>query len=557
MQQFLDIEKFLKTAQEEDLFVIVRPGPFICAEFEFGGLPSWLLREKCIKVRTSDEKFMKHVRRYFNVLLTLLAAFQFTKGGPIVSFQVENEYASMQDLDGNPPFRPDSKYLTELRQLMFNNNISELLFTSDSAYSYGSNGSLPTLFQTANFGSGPEDQFKALIKAQGNKPLMATEFWAGWFDHWSEKHQTTNLVSFMDIYKRILSYPASVNLYMFHGGTSWGFLNGANKNSLLQSSLSPDTTSYDYNAPLTEYGDYTPKYFIIQYLLRKYNPIQTRLPAVPIMTDIGVYLNNQINEYLPYEDFILQLPYNIKTKNLVSMENLPINNDAGQSFGYIIYRKKNITITKNSLLKIKGYVYDHVNVYINNKLVSKNTMNLTDFGYWKKENSSLQLSMIETVTNATLDLVVENIGRCNFGEIQQFSQFKGLWQDVLLDNKKLSDWEILPMEFKQLWIKNLKNWRKFENKTKYETGLYKAKLVLNKLEDTFINMQKWKKGIVIVNNFVLGRYWHIGPQQTLYLPAPMMKIGVNEIVIFEEFAPQGDIMFSKEPILNKDIIKPK
>lgn len=548
MQDFLDIEKFLKTAQEEDLFVIARPGPFICAEFEFGGLPSWLLREKGIRVRTSDEKFMKHVRTYFNVLLTLLATFQFTRGGPIISFQVENEYASMQDPDGKPPFLPDKKYLTELRQIILDNNIVELLFTSDSAYSYGSTGSLPSLFQTANFGAGPEDQFKALVKAQGSKPLMATEFWAGWFDHWSEKHHSENIRNFMDIYKRILTYPASVNLYMFHGGTSWGFLNGANKDSFKQSSLAPDTTSYDYNAPLNEYGDYTAKYFIIQYLLRKYNPIQTKIPVVPVTADVGVYSEVEIKEYLPYESIISQLPYKINSELLLSMENLPINNGAGQSFGYIIYRKKNLTIRKNSLIQIEGYVYDHVNVYINNILMSKNIMNLSEFGYWKKKNSTLKLNLKDNLVNATLDLVVENIGRCNFGELQQFSQFKGLWQGVLLDNKKLSSWEILPMEFKKSWTKNLSNWRKFNKTITHESGLYKAELIVDYMHDSFIDMSKWKKGVVIINGFVLGRYWKIGPQQTLYFPATFLKTGVNELIIFEEFSPENKISFSKEQL---------
>lgn len=449
MQDFLDIEKFLKIAQEEDLFVIVRPGPFICAEWEFGGLPSWLLREKGIRMRTSDEKFMKHVRRYFNVLLSLLAAFQFTRNGPIISFQIENEYASMQDPDSKPPFLPDKKYLSELRNLMINNNITELLFTSDSPYDYGDSGSLPTLFQTANFGFGPEDQFKALIATQGNKPLMATEFWSGWFDHWSEHHHTRDNMDFMNTYKRILTYPASVNLYMFHGGTSWGFLNGANKDTVLQSSLEPDITSYDYDAPLTEYGDYTLKYFIIQYLIRKYNPIHTRLPEVPIAKDLVIYSDVIIKDYLPYEDIIAQLPYIITSRDPVPMELLSINKNSGQSFGYILYRKRNVTITKTSVLKITGYVSDHVNIYINNKLVTKNVINLNNFGYWKQKNSSISLNVEETLINATIDLVIENLGRCNYGTIEEFSQFKGLWQNVLLDNKILTDWEILPMEFKK------------------------------------------------------------------------------------------------------------
>ncbi|KAJ8937460.1 hypothetical protein NQ314_011849 [Rhamnusium bicolor] len=555
MQEFLDIEKFLKTAQEEDLLAIVRPGPYICAEFEFGGLPSWLLREKNINFRTSDEKFMKHVTRYFNVLLTILASLQFTKGGPIIALQVENEYGSTEDPKGQPPFVPDKLYIAQLRELMLTNNIKELLFTSDSPYAHGDIGSLPSLFQTANFNDKPEQQFDKLKELQNNKPSMAMEFWSGWFSHWSESPYQGNYKNFERVFESILKYPASVNLYMFHGGTSWGFLNGANLKSEFQNSYQPDITSYDYDAPLTEYGDYTAKYFAVKDLIQKYNTVQTKLPDIPKLTKRVAYHTLKIEKYLPYSKIIEQLPYQIDSKELLSMENLPINNNTGQSFGYIIYRKKGITISPKSVLKILGYVYDTVNVYINNELITRNVGDLNSFGHWRNKNSSIELSSSVNYFNATLDLVVENMGRVNFGHLSQLYQFKGLWQGVLLDEREIFDWEIYPMEFKKSWTKSLSDWDNVDSEKgkSFSTGLYKSNLVLNETDDTFLDMRGWNKGIVIVNNFVLGRFWKIGCQQSLYLPAPLLRSGLNEILIFEEFFADDELKFSVVPIYSNNI----
>lgn len=553
MEQFLDIEEFLKVAKEEDLFAIVRPGPYICSEWEFGGLPSWLLRYKNIKIRTSERTWMEKVTRYFNMLLPILAMLQFTRGGPVIALQVENEYGSTTQPG---VFTPDRLYLEELRSLMKNHDITELLFTSDSPTNYGDAGTLPgILFQTANFAGAPEREFDKLKQLQKDKPAMAMEFWSGWFDHWSEEHHTRNNDDFNDVLNRILRYPASVNMYMFHGGTNWGFLNGANieDSSTDNRGYQPDTTSYDYDAPLSESGDYTMKYVMVKTLLSQYNQIKTRIPQAPAISLKVEYPNLTISQSLVFNEIISRAPHKIPSEKLLPMEFLPINNNSGQSFGYIVYRKEHVEIPRNTTLLIKGRVCDTIMVLVDGVLISKpltKSADLKDFGYWKWKNSKLNLGMTDR-KDATLELIVENWGRNNFGKLNQFVQFKGLWQGgVYLNNTEIFDWEIYPLEFKKSWNDNLEGWHEVVDPWMPGPGLYKTILTVKEKHDTYIDMRGWTKGIVIVNGFVLGRYAAIGPQQTLYLPAPLLKVGNNEIIVFEHFYSSSKLRFSSVPIFS-------
>ncbi|KAH0815733.1 hypothetical protein GEV33_007058 [Tenebrio molitor] len=437
MQQFLDIQQYIKMAQEEDLFVIVRSGPYICAEWEWGGFPSWLLRTDGIKVRTSDPTFMTYVRRYFDKLLSLLIELQFTNGGPIIAMQVENEYGYSPEIDLD--------YIQQLYDLIRGNGIVELLVTSDGARS-GTTGTLPELLlQTVNFGSDPAGSFDTLKEMQPDRPLMAMEYWPGWFDHWSESHHTVSNDTFREIYEGILSYPASVNMYMFHGGTNWGFWNGASIGSGDNSQFQPVTSSYDYDAPLSEAGDYTGKYYIAK------------------------------------------------------------------------------------------------------ELIKHSSDDLDGFGYWRQENSNITLTS-EDLSDATLDIVIENWGRANGGHF--YAQYKGLTEDneVYLNDQKLSSWTIYPLEFKKSWIAALTGWKSFDD-SQTAPALYRGTLTVEgDPKDTFIDMQEWMKGVVFVNGFALGKYADIGPQQTLYLPGPFLQEGENEIVIFEEFGAAAQIKFSQDHI---------
>lgn len=551
MSDFLDVRKFLQIVQEEDMLAIVRPGPYICSEWEFGGLPSWLLRTKDIKIRTSQPSFMQHVVKYFNILLPLLTALQFTKGGPIIGFQVENEYGSTETKN----FTPDKKYLEELRALFLRNGIVELLFTSDGTSLHGSIGTLPgVLFQTSNFADSPEQEFAALAKLQPGKPFMAMEFWTGWFDHWTEEHHLRNNSEFKNVLERILKYPASVNMYMFHGGTSFGFTNGANmmSNSYDNGGYQPDTTSYDYDAPISENGDYTEKFVIINELLKQYNSVFLRAPLAPAVHLRKKYDSIMVTEQLSLGEMLKQVPFEFKKKNVVPMEFLPINNGSGQSYGYIVYKKDGLDLAANSVLKIKGRVCDTVMVLINGMLVSKpltNASNLNGFGTWRLKDSTLNLGLSH-VYNATLELVVENWGRNGFGSLKQFNQLKGLWQgDILINDKKISDWVITPLEFKKKWTNNLRGWHEPQEMWLPGPAMYKASFVVASTPaDTYLDMSNWTKGIVMINGFVLGRYFVVGPQQALYLPAPFIKQGQNDIVVFEHYYASNFVHFSDDPI---------
>ncbi|XP_057658613.1 beta-galactosidase-1-like protein 3 [Diorhabda carinulata] len=551
MQDFLYIEEFLQLAQSEDLFVILRPGPFISAEYNFAAFPSWLLREKPMGFRTDEANYIKYVSRYYNVLLPILAKYQFTKGGPIIAFQIENEYG----YTGYQNFAPSRNYLEILRQLYLDNGIVELLVTSDNPIGRGDSGTLPgVLLQTANFGDSPEPYFNKLKQLQPDKPLMVMEFWIGWYDYWTNKHQTRTPEYVKSVYEAIVKYPASVNIYMFHGGCNFGFGNGAIlSNELLDNSgFLPMTTSYDYDAPLDEAGDYRQKFFDVRNILSVYNPIKTRLPTPPEILARIAYQNIAINRQIKLGDVIAnEPPMVLESENVTAMEMLDINSNSGQSYGYIVYRKENIDLEAGTVLKIGGHVCDTVVVLVNGVLVSpalESSADLDGFGYWRLENSTLIINR-EAIQDATVDIIVEEWGRMNGGTIFQYNRtLKGLWQgDVYFNDKQVLNWKIVPLEFKKQWNDNLSSWKSVDSKV--GPALYGATLSLGTdIRDTYIDMREWVKGLVIVNGFPVRKYFMLGPQQTLYLPAPFLHEGDNHIVVFEHFKASDKLVFSDKQI---------
>lgn len=538
---FLDISKFLEIAKEEDLFVILRPGPYICAEWEFGGIPSYLLRNKNIKIRTSNVDFLERVEKYFKFLLEIVVPYQFTQGGPIIAFQVENEYGNVKENDQEI----DVKYLLSLKNILEINGVVELLFTSDTP-SLGFNGTIDDVLATANFQENAEEELTLLKNFQPGKPLMVMEFWSGWFDHWAEKHQLRCIEKFCSELEVILRKGASVNFYMFHGGTNWGFLNGAN---CFNDNYQADTTSYDYDAPLNESGDYTEKYFAAKELIKKYSKIPVNIPEMPVVSKKTAYSRIKPNCTLSLNQLLEQLNFFTKNEHLIPMEFVEKQN-TGQKFGYILYRKKHVNIPPNATLRINGKIRDQAIILVNNVLKSKPLTSIDDlnaFGYWNLTENSLELKNPESISDATLDILVLNWGRVNFGKLKDFQQFKGLVDaEIKINDELVSDWLIYPLEFPASWNRNLTKW----DTIKYPTGphLYRAELIVDEPTDTFIDMRNWCQGIVVVNGFVLSRYCRLGPQQTAYLPAPFLKRGVNDILVFEHYAPAKFIEFADRSI---------
>ncbi|KAF7283583.1 hypothetical protein GWI33_023375 [Rhynchophorus ferrugineus] len=537
MEDFLHLEEFINTAKEEDLFVILRTGPYICSEYNFGGFPSWLLREKTMGFRISEQTYMNFVSRYFNVLLTLLAAFQFTRGGPVIAFQKSCVNSFLK------------------------NGIVELLVTSDSPLSSGSQGSLPGLFlQTANFGGDANGQLNKLAELQPDRPLMVMEFWIGWFDFWGANHTGKSDADTRIVLTDILAKNASFNIYMFHGGTNFGFTNGASlTNDLFDNSgYESITTSYDYDSPLSENGAYRNKYYIVKELVANANPIQTLTPEPPEIIPPVAYESVDIQKALPLKKLLdHNSPNAIESKYVTAMELLDINNNSGQGNGYIVYRKENMDLPEKSMLTIGGHVCDTVLVLVNGELLApkqlKVVSDLERFGFWRVKDGQVQLNNA-AIKGATIDIVVEEMGRMNGGNIFQYNQtFKGLWQDnVTLNSEVLSDFKIIPLEMKKKWINELSEWEDYTAEQP-GTAFYSAILhVEDEPQDTFIDMREWGKGMVFVNGFALGRYAAIGPQQTLYLPAPFLETGDNTIVLFEHFytPATGKIVFSAEQIFD-------
>ncbi|XP_050301392.1 beta-galactosidase-1-like protein 2 [Anthonomus grandis grandis] len=545
-EDFLHLEEFLNTAKEEDLFVILRTGPYICAEYNFGGFPSWLLRSTEMGFRTAEPTYMSYVTKYFNVLLTLLTAFQFTKGGPIIGFQLENEY-------GNFNYNNRQTHLEQLRQIFLQNGIVELLMTSDSP-SRGTTGTLPgEVLQTLNFGSDAPDHLATLEELQPGRPQMVMEFWVGWYDLvGSGNHARKSDKICRTILTDILERNASFNIYMFHGGTNFAFNNGARYTN----GYSAVTTSYDYDAPISESGAYRSKYDMVKELVAAYNPVKTFTPDPPVYEPPTAYESIKIEETISFWE-LLQSNSTGKTfssEQLIPMELLNMNNGAGQSNGYIVYRAEGIDLEENSVLMIEGHVCDAVLLLVNGELIAPKQLNSSSdfdgFGFYSLVNSSVVLNT-KALKKATIDLIVENIGRSNGASTEMYKQsFKGLWQgNVTINGTIISSWTIVPFELKKQWVNGLAM-SEFEGDLRGPAMFSSTLTITDEPNDTFIDIRAWGKGIVFVNGFPLGKYASIGPDFTLYLPAPFLVKGDNQIIFLEHFsAPESaEIIFTDKQI---------
>ncbi len=507
----LDIARFIEMAKDVGLMVIVRPGPYICSEWEFGGLPWWIQADDDMEIRCMNKKYIERFDLYLDRLCAEIKPFLFTNGGPVIMVQCENEYGYYGD---------DKEYLKYLKQGFIDRGIDVPLFTSDgTSKSDLLDGAIEGCLATLNFGSRVEENFKAHDELYPDSPKMCMEMWNGWFDAWGdEKHHTTSAEDYAKVVDDMLTR-GSLNMYMFIGGTNFGFTSGANH----YERFCPDVTSYDYDAMLTECGDITPKYMAVREVIKKH--IGEELPPIPANREKKAYGKFKLTES---EGFFSALP---KLSTPVHSDVPRCMEKYGNGYGFIAYR----TVLNRDYEDVNLYferIGDRAQIYIND--------NLVDILYI---NDRLE-TRISAKVGDVLTVLCENMGRTNFGPKMMLK--KGIAGRCLLDKRIHFNWDVytLPMN-------NLKK-LDFDNKPfREKSAFYRGYFNIIDPKDTFLKLDNFTKGFVIINGFNIGRYWEIGPQQTLYVPASLLKDGENEIIIFESDGLKGEaeIEFVDTPIL--------
>lgn len=510
----LDVAEFVREAGEEGLYVIVRPGPYICTEWDFGGFPSWLLKNPDIKVRGTDPVFLAASAKYLQQVGKQLAPLQITRGGNIIMAQVENEYGS---------FAANHAYMSAVRDQITGAGFDVTLFTSDGPGAKNlDGGSLPNDLAVINFGAGDNvaDQFKEFDKRWPDRPRMVGEYWVGWFDHWGETHHP--LPPWGGNEKRVqhevpaegiewmLSNNTSFNVYMFHGGTTWGFMAGAN--STRDMPIQPDTSSYDYGSPLDEAGRPNAKYFALRDVIQKHFPNE-KFPALPAeqpMIEIPAF---ELKEYASLDGLL---------KNPVKANDPPTMESLDQSYGFLLYRKKMGAAAKGKLSF--GEIRDY-------GVVSQGD---TRFGALDRRLKQNSLD-VDLATGKTLDVLVENMGRINFGP-RLIDDRKGIMGKVKLGDQELSGWDVFRLPMADL------SPLRFKKQPADNTVFYRGTFDLASVGDTFLDMSTWEKGHVWVNGHHLGRFWKIGPQQTLFVPGVWLKKGKNEVIVMDVGTPKSALI---------------
>lgn len=489
-----DLKKFIELAQELGLWVIVRPSPYICAEWEFGGLPGWLAAEDGMRLRSYYEPYLNHVRDYYKELFKILTPLQITQGGPIIMFQVENEYGS---------YGEDVAYLEAMKQMMLDNGVEVPLITSDGPWSDQlACGKVEGVHQTANFGSKAQEQFAVLRKHVGDKPMMCMEFWVGWFDAWGDQHHIGDPLEHAQDLQDILEM-GHVNIYMAEGGTNFGFMNGAN----YYDRLTPDVTSYDYDALLTEDGQITPKYEAFKEVISHF----VEIPEVEFTTKIERKAYGKLTPaakaglFEVLEDISTPAEHHYPQP----MEKL------GQNYGYILYRSELVRDKMIERIRLLG-ANDRAKFYLDGEEF------LTQY-----DRELLEEKTSVNLRGDRLDILVENMGRVNYGAMMEH-QNKGIKGAVVINGHQHYKWTHYPIP-----LENVDNIPFDKGYTEGKPAFYKFELVAEEIGDTFLDFTGFGKGCVFVNGFNIGRFWEIGPQKRLYIPGPLLKKGKNEIILFE------------------------
>lgn len=519
-----DIAEFCRLVEKHGMYVILRPGPYACAEWEMGGLPWWLLKKKDLAVRSNDPYFLERSKLYLNEIGKQLASHQITRGGNLIMVQVENEYGS---------YNTDKEYVANIRDMVKEAGFTDVpLFQCDWSSNF-MNNALDDLLWTINFGTGANinEQFKTLKEARPDTPLMCSEFWSGWFDHWGRAHETRDATAMVSGMKEMLDNKISFSLYMAHGGSTFGHWGGANSPA-----YSAMCSSYDYDAPISEAGWATEKYYILRDMLSGYLDEGQELADIP--------------QSMP----VIEIPEIRFSQSALVFDNLPIAKKSAeikpmeefdQGWGSILYRTTLPPIKEESSLVITE-AHDWAQVYLDGKLLGRLDR--------RKGQNTVKLPV--TANNSQLDILIEAMGRVNFDEA--IHDRKGITEKVELVNKKgakkLKNWEVFNLPVDYSFVKD----KKFiANKSPLNVpAYYKATFNLEKVGDVFFDMQTWGKGMVWVNGISIGRFWEIGPQQTLFMPGCWLKEGENEIIVLDLKGPEQILVKGlKYPIL--DMLRPE
>lgn len=491
-----DVAEYIREAQQEGLYVILRPGPYVCAEWDLGGFPSWLLKDRSLVLRSRDPKYMAAVQAWFTRLGKEIHPLLLRNGGPIIAVQVENEYGS---------FGADHAYMESIKRAIVASGMdAPVLYTADGPEEIP-NGSLPELPAVINFGTGEaEHSFAVLHKLRPDGPSMSGEYWAGWFDHWGEPHHRTDGRKEAAELEWMLKQGDSVSIYMFHGGTSFGWMNGANSDG---TNYQPDTTSYDYDAPLDEQSTPREKFFAFRDVIARVTG--RSLPPVPPAIPTRTF---PVSTRMESASLWNNLPAPVISSKPLTME------DLGQSYGYILYRTE-LKPGEGGDLVING-LHDYAQVYIDARLI----------GTLDRRLGTSHLTLPATKSASTLDILVENSGRVNFTKVIR-GERKGITGTVTIGGREPDRWQIYSLPMNDVSALH------FLSKPCAGPCFYRVGLKAVAPADTYLDTSALHKGFAWIDGRPLGRFWNIGPQFTLYVPGPWMKRGENEIVLFDL---QGD-----------------
>lgn len=508
-----DAAEFCRMAQEEGLWVVLRPGPYVCAEWDGGGLPWWLLKNPKIELRTQDPAFMKAASTWLKEVGRVLGPQQVTKGGPILLVQVENEYGS---------YGKDAEYMGKLRDVLKNSGFDVPLFACNPGNDL-KNGMRKDIFNVVNFGRDAKGAFEKLRALQPKGPLMCGEFYPGWFDTWGAPHHLGNIDANLADLRYMLENKGSFSLYMAHGGTSFGMWPGADR------PFKPDTNSYDYDAPISEAGWIGEKFDRTRKLMSEFLQEGEKLPDPPAQIPVMSLPAFKLTQVAPLFNNLPAPVSDTAPRNLEAYD---------QGHGCIVYRTK-VAAGPAAVLKVEQ-AHDFGWVYLDGKEV----------GFFDRRSRKYSVNLPARTKTAQLDILVETMGHVNFGK--EIHDRKGIMGDVKLGDTTLKGgWQVFPLPLNDKQLASLK-WKPATADSAKLPAFWSGTFTVEKPADTFLDLRTWGKGVIWVNGHCLSRFWNIGPTQTAYLPGAWLKAGENRIIALDLLGPaEPTIAGLEKPTLNE------